>query len=187
MNLDKDFECLDNLLDEKFLEENILIRRKLNTDTNEEYYEKSLNLSILDDLELSEEELDYTIKCLGTRGIIVIGNTSYYSGMYDNYLQIEEDNDDKSKKVMPKKVIKKDIEQYHKTKDINLRNKIVEDYIPIIDSIADSYSKFSHIDKDILASYGYEGLLVALERYDTEKTKKEIMKSPILGITFKMG
>jgi len=57
---------------------------------------------------------------------------------------------------------------YNDTKDKNLKEKLVESYIPLIKHIVNrmAISLPSYVDNEDLISYGVFGLLQAIERYD---------------------
>lgn len=63
---------------------------------------------------------------------------------------------------------------YNDTRDSNIKEKIIEKYIPLIKHIVNrlAISLPSYIDTDDLISYGMFGLLQAIDRYDASKGVK---------------
>lgn len=65
-------------------------------------------------------------------------------------------------------------QEYRKTKSKELRDRLVENYIPLVNIIAGriAISLPAHIDRDDLISSGFFGLLDAVERYDLKRQNK---------------
>lgn len=67
------------------------------------------------------------------------------------------------------KAIKKELfEEYHRTKDISLRNKIVEEYLYMVDILVRKYIN-KGVDYEDLYQVGSMALVFAVERYDPSK------------------
>ena len=64
--------------------------------------------------------------------------------------------------------------KYHEKKTSEIRDQLVEVYLPLVNIIAGrvSISLPAHIDKDDLISSGFFGLLDAIERYDFSRGNK---------------
>ncbi len=65
-------------------------------------------------------------------------------------------------------------EQYGKKKDREIRDKLVEHYLPMVNLIAGrlAISLPAHIERDDLISSGFFGLLDAVDRYDVSRGNK---------------
>lgn len=65
-------------------------------------------------------------------------------------------------------------ESYQNTKNIELRNKLAEHYLPLVRIIAGriAISLPQHVDRDDLLSSGFFGLLDAIERYELARGNK---------------
>ena len=61
--------------------------------------------------------------------------------------------------------------EYGKTRAKELRDRLVENYMPLVNVIAGriAISLPSHVDRDDLISSGFFGLLDAVERYDFKR------------------
>lgn len=79
---------------------------------------------------------------------------------------------------MAEKLLDKDVHRlwldYKKTGCIEVRNKLIENYLPLVNVIAGriAISLPAHVDRDDLISSGFFGLLDAIERYDLDKKNK---------------
>ena len=64
--------------------------------------------------------------------------------------------------------------EYIKTRDKEVRNRLVENYLPLVNMIAGriAISLPPHIDRDDLISSGFFGLMDAVERYDLKRQNK---------------
>ena len=63
---------------------------------------------------------------------------------------------------------------YRETRSPEIRDKIVEKYLPLVNIIAGRVvvGLPAHVDRDDLVSSGFFGLLDAIERYDVERGNK---------------
>ena len=63
---------------------------------------------------------------------------------------------------------------YSQNKDIEIRNKLVEHYLPLVNTIAGrlAISLPNHVDTDDLKVSGYFGLMDAIDRYDYNRGNK---------------
>ncbi len=61
------------------------------------------------------------------------------------------------------------IKRYRETKDIHLRNQIIEDNMKLVKTIAADYATRTKEKKRYLESYGYEGLILAVDEFDPER------------------
>ena len=60
--------------------------------------------------------------------------------------------------------------EYKETNNIELRNQLIENYLPLVNKIAGhiSYNLPSHIERDELMSSGFFGLMDAVTRFDVD-------------------
>ncbi len=60
--------------------------------------------------------------------------------------------------------------EYKKTDNVDLRNQLIENYLPLVNKIAGhiAYNLPSHIERDELMSSGFFGLLDAVTRFDID-------------------
>lgn len=62
--------------------------------------------------------------------------------------------------------------EFHKTKDIRLRNKIIENNLRLVYDVAFKLSKICTVPVDDLVQIGSIGLITAVERYDPSRSVK---------------
>lgn len=74
-------------------------------------------------------------------------------------------------RMIEEKQVLFDLSEYASTKDLLLRNKIIEENIYLVKRAAYHYSKDTGIDQSELESFGYEGLIYAVEHFDFSKNK----------------
>lgn len=70
------------------------------------------------------------------------------------------------KRILSEKVVDEMLIEYHQTDDINIRNKVVINYIYIVKLLAKKISEQTGISVEDLEESGYEGLIKAIEKYD---------------------
>ena len=65
-------------------------------------------------------------------------------------------------------------EEYQKNKNTDIRDQLVEHYLPMVNIIAGrlAISLPPHVDRDDLISSGFFGLLDAVDRYDYRRGNK---------------
>ena len=165
-----EFEKLKNRVNDSFLDKNLKCRKKIEEDTLEEHMEVYLPLGCIDRLHLSEEEEIFIIDYLGSLGIPVLGRTSCYSDICDNYTQALHLRR-KQANLLTEEEQKNCLEEYQKTKDINLRNRLVESNLPLVNYLSRKYSYIYGVEEEVLESYGAEGLILAIDTYDPTRGK----------------
>lgn len=165
-------EELKELINDSFLDRHLKCKKRIEEDTLEEVVDKFLPLNCIDNLGLSEEEVVFIIHYLGSLGILVRGRTSCYSGICDNYIQTARLNRNSiSKDALTKEETKRYLEEYQRTKDITIRNKIVESNLLLVKYLSEKYSNLYGVEQEVLESYGVEGLMMALDTYDPARGK----------------
>lgn len=172
METNKCLEELKGLINDSFLDRHLKYKKRIEEDTLEEVVDYFLSLNCIDSLGLSEEELVFIIHYLGSLGILVRGRTSCYSGICDNYIQIARlKRNSISKEALTEEETKKYLEEYRRTKDITIRNKIVESNLFLVRYLSFQYSNLYGVEQEVLESYGAEGLIMALDTYDPTRGK----------------
>ncbi len=164
MNFDK----LKELVNDSFLDKNLKCRKRRNEEGKEEV-EIYLPLSCIDKFKLEEEEEVFIIQYLGSKGIEVKGSSSCYSDVCDNYIQYGKMRLYKKAYKLPKEVQQSYLEEYEKSRDIKIRNKLVEANLYIIKIFSRKYQFAFGYDYDLLMSYGSEALISSIENYDSTK------------------
>ena len=60
------------------------------------------------------------------------------------------------------------INKYQKTYDKKIKEQLIENNISLVRKIAKKYTVFESIDIDELCSYGYEGLIIAINKFNPD-------------------
>ena len=169
----EDYERLDGFLEEVLIPKYAQLKR---------FYEKkcfnkinrkqmsywSIQLCRITDLKLNEEEFKHVMDYLNHLGIRVGGSDPILASMFENYDHVR---DHSRLDVMPKvseEVKRQKLEEYQKNKSLELRNEIVLMYSHIVEHVAYKYVVQTGFKIQELESYGYEGLIYAVERFDPQ-------------------
>lgn len=164
-----------------YIEEHVMnhvnYKRKIDSNTNEEYYEGSYPLHHLYKVTIQDDEIEYVFNKLNEKGILVVGDSPVLYGDFENYRYVikpmyskpkeqfdKEKNDALIKELKNMKVeTSEDKEKY----DI-LRKQIISMNARFVDYIVSAFNCNEFSDEE-LASYGYEGLIIAVDKFNPEK------------------
>lgn len=170
-------EELDLYID-KTVMDRVKYKRKINPETNEDYYEGTYKLSFFYRDNLTDEEIEYVFHELNHRQILVVGNSSVLYSDFENYryvrrpmnrFQKEEFDEEKFNELIFKfKTMKQETEE-EQEEAILLRKKIISMNTRLVDFMVDRFNTNNEFDSDELASYAYEGLISAVDNYDLDK------------------
>jgi len=195
----EDYSKLDYFLD------NILIPRytKIKKHYEKKSYLKenqeqssyfSISLTHIMQLPLNEEEFRHVMEYLKQEGIRVGGNDVSLTGEFDNYDYIHDASLIPILRDVSEEVKNKKIEEYQREPNLDLRNEIVLLHLEIVESVAYKYSLHTGFKMSELMSYGYEGLIYAVEKFNYDLNKEffsyayTVVKSFILrGIALLSG
>lgn len=77
-------------------------------------------------------------------------------------------------KVATKQAVSELWDEYHRTRSVELRNQLIENYVPIVNKLAEIMARrlWPRVTADELASAGYDGLISAVTSYDPERGVK---------------
>ena len=163
----EDFEYLNEFLD-SMIDKNLICRNRLSRSDNEKF-DRSIMLYDIEMCNFDDEELNYVMNYLNDRNICVLGSSpALYTG-FPNYRYVLKSSVPRKSLELSQEEQFELIKKYRKTHDITYRNKVVESFIRMVNSIAVKYIDITGIDQDELASYGYEGLMVAIDNLDLSK------------------
>ena len=113
-----------------------------------------------------DTEFKYIMNYLKDKDIFVRGTDSFLNGEFDNYQYCVSQKSYKDFHNVDPSLFLKDILEYRSNPTIEVRNKFIEKNMKIVSWIAFRYSFLTGIEIDELNSYGVEGLMLALERFD---------------------
>ena len=122
---------------------------------------------ILQKIKLYKETKDKRLQ--NEKGIYIcdINDTVDYDVEKFDYVTIYK-NSKLSLPISSAEILQK-IKLYKETKDKRLQNEIIKESMVLVPDIARRYSKNTHIDQQELESYGYEGLVKALEKFNINR------------------
>ena len=162
-------------LDEKI--ENNLIERYLNIKTIEKDGEvsifKTISLTKLESLNFDDEEIYYVMDYLKEKNIYVVGFSKATYTIFDNFIDIHSKSSQNKKYQidLDEKTQIQLLKSYRNTRNLEVRNTLILAYLKLVNRNAASFSNAFNFDVEELESYGYEGLIMALENYDFNKSK----------------
>lgn len=162
-----EFEYLDEFIDK--LIDKCLIYRKNQYRANDGTIEKNIKLSEIERYGFEDEELEYIMNYLKERDIYVLGSSPAVYTVFDNYRYIRKESVPRTSVELPEEEQIELIKKYQETNNLKYRNKLAESYIRMVNCYALKYVDLTGIDLDELASYGYEGLLFAIDNMDLSK------------------
>jgi len=147
-----DLERLDTYLEE------VLIPNYIKTKITNNKQRKKLSFYIQEKdllaLDLKKMELEYIKNYLRAQHIWIKEDNVKISEGQSLIKSIEQNE------------LMKKIKEYKRTKNIKLRDEIITNNIPLVRYLAYKYAIYAQIDKEELESFGYEGLMIALEKYN---------------------
>ena len=161
-----DFTKLDEFLD-TYIKNNYRCKRK-----DDDTYEVSIQLNKILKLKLCEKELEHVFEYLNQRNIQVRGYSPNFDSEFINYTYIRRFNSIPFPERIDGYKVEENIELYHKTKDIKLRNEIAEQTMRLVPFVSYNYAMLFDYDINELNSYGYEALLNAIEKFNPKVNYK---------------
>ncbi len=165
----EDYDSLDEYLEKEFIPNNIQTKKYKDKATGDIEFYSSIQLNRILQLRLSEEEVAYTINFLESRDIRVAGINSTLDAEFNNYDYITTYKSKNLPEVVPWEQQAEWFKQYSETKDLRIREKIVEANMRLVPFITYKLSIFYKVDINELNSFGYEALLSAIEYFDVTK------------------
>lgn len=183
-----DFRDLENYLIKEFIPNNIAKKKRANLNKEYEFdsegYYLSIQLNKIVALRLSEEEFRYTINFLNENGIHVGGILSDLQPEFTNYDFVRTYKDSRSPDVLPiplsaeeqKELLIKynEFEDRECKETIEIRNKLINSNLRLVRFIASRYAGYTKLSVHELESYGYEGLIYAINHFDIKRDNKFI-------------
>ena len=168
---------MDYLL-KKYIDNYILNRinykKKYDEQTDTFYFLKTIPLSIIERSSVVEEDYECLFEYLKANDVYVVGDSPAIYSDFDNYIYVKKESTLKLSKAISKDELNNMFKEYKACQDedekIFLRNKIVEKNLKLVKKVV---NKYHNIDKSIkreeIESYGFEGLIKAVENYCIDK------------------
>ena len=158
---------------EKFLDKEIVSKYTKSTrnDFAEPKFEQTVQFNMLVKLGLSELELMHAFRYLGGLNIKIVGISPDVDAdlNIENYNYIRTFKESEKELFEASKNDEERIAQYQQNKDVLLRNEILKNNLRLVSFVAYKYSIITGINIHELESFGYEGLIYATEKFNTNK------------------
>lgn len=161
----EDYTELDNYLETRFIPNYVLMKKRKN-DNGEIIYFPSIRLHHITALKLSEAEFEHVMNYLKEKNIRVGGKSAALESEFENYDYITTYKSSALPTSVPSNVTLEKIRLYKETGNKKIRDEIIVDNMRLVPYVAYRYAATSKIDENELESYGYEGLIIALEKFD---------------------
>lgn len=159
---------------EKYILENYL-ERIVSIDEEGRKYIKEKDFN---DLSLNNDEKKFFLSIIKNNNIKIKKDKE----LIDDIEELEKDEKDFLENfVLPDSLTKEEnlelLKKYRDTKDATLKEKLVLGNLGLVDKIAKQYIKSDEDSIDELRSYGYEGLLKAIDAFKFDSTRKKNFSS----------
>lgn len=161
----EDYEELDEYLEKRFIPTYVLLKQKKNENGEIELF-PSIRLHHIMALKLSEAELEHVMNYLKEKNIRVGGKGATLDKEFDNYDYVTTYKESALPLSVPTSVTLQKIIQYKQSNDQKVREEIITDNMRLVPYVAYRYAMSTGINQHELESYGYEGLILALENFD---------------------
>ena len=162
----ENYDELDKFLEEQFIPENVVMMKKRKSEDSEGNLYPFIQLNKITKLRLSDLEVKHAMEYLKSRGITVRGIDSSIDQEFDNYDYYRTYKN----QMLPHELTSDETLQklaiYQATKDPFIREQIILGNLRLVPYIAYKYGIMYGIDSKLLESYGYEGLIMSLDKID---------------------
>ena len=161
----EDYKELDEYLEKRFIPAYVLLKKRKNSEGELERF-PSIRLHHIMALKLSEAELEHVMNYLKEKNIRVGGKGATLDGEFENYDYVTTYKESALPLSVSSSVTLQKISLYKQNKDLKLMEEIITDNMRLVPYVAHRYAIATSINQHELESYGYEGLILALEKYD---------------------
>jgi len=163
----ENYQELDEFLEE-FIACNVVMKRQIDKKTGETLVFPSIRLNLIVELELSELEQKYVMEYLSSKDIRVCGYSESLESEFKNYDYYRTYKNTELPKPFTREEEYQKFSSYQKNKDPKLREELILHNMRLVPFLVCKYAKFYDINIHELESYGYEGLLVAIEKFNVK-------------------
>lgn len=166
--ISSDFTSLDEYIKNTFIPDHIMYEERKNQKDLEKDLFAYVRLTDLLRLNLSEAEVEHVMNYLSDLNIYVNGQSIVFANEFDNY-NYKSNYNMKLPKSLSKEEQKRLFKEYEETKSKEVKDKLVKGNMKLVPKFCYKYAKATGIDIEELNSYGYEGLIEAIDSYDSAK------------------
>lgn len=161
----EDYKELDEYLETRFIPTYVLLKKRKNANGEIEHF-PSIRLHHIMALKLSEAEFEHVMNYLKEKNIRVGGKGATLDKKFENYDYVTTYKESALPLSVPSNVTLQKIKLYKQNGDQKLREEIISDNMRLVPYVAYKYAISTSINQHELESYGYEGLILALENFD---------------------
>jgi len=161
----EDYKGLDEYLETRFIPTYVLLKQRKNANGKIDHF-PSIRLHHIMALKLSEAELEHVMNYLKEKNIRVGGKGATLDGEFNNYDYVTTYKESALPLSVPSNVTLEKIRLYKQSNDQEIKEEIITDNLRLVPYVAYKYAIATQINQHQLESYGYEGLILALEKFD---------------------
>jgi len=161
----EDYKELDEYLETRFIPAYVLLKQRKNDKGEIEHF-PSIRLHHIMALKLSEAELEHVMNYLKDKNIRVGGKGATLDKEFDNYDYVTTYKESALPLSVPSNITLQKIGLYKQNNDKKLREEIITENMRLVPYVTYRYAMSTGINQHELESYGYEGLILALENFD---------------------
>lgn len=168
---DDDINKLSIFLKNEFIPNYIKCKIIINKKTLDEEKIYFIDFKDILDLNYSFEQIEFILNYLAEDNIMVIsryGKPYFLDGDFDNCIFAKFSGSLKFPDKLDSYTQRLMFQEYKTTHNKDIRSKLIESNMKLVLSISIEYAKKLNMDVLELNSYGYEGLIIAVDRYDPE-------------------
>lgn len=163
----ENYDELDEYLEKRFIPTYVILKKGKKIDGETERF-PSIRLHHIMALKLSEAELEHVMDYLKKKNIRVGGKGSTLDGFFENYDYVTTYKESALPLSIPADETLQKIILYKKNNDKKLKEEIITDNLRLVPYVAYRYAISTGIDQHELESYGYEGLILSLDKFDVD-------------------
>lgn len=167
--ISEDWSKLDTFLAEQFIPTYITMKPMIDDTTKEKLYYPSIQLNFIVKLQCCELEVAHIMNYLKEKGIYVTGSATSLIGEFENYDYVSPTKNSEKKSediVISPKLTAEKLKKFKENNSMKLRNEIIVENMHLVQYIAQQIHQHTHIDAQELESFGYEGLIKAVDGFD---------------------
>ena len=161
----RNYKQLDEFLETEFIPKYLKMNREKNSNGKYKIF-PAIEYDDLVKLHFNDNELRHVIEYLENVGIVVVGITPMV--FTDNYDYARMHKDPTIPEYDPEQDDVSLMRDYQRTLNLQTRDKVILNNIRLVDYVAYRFFRFTKINIHELQSYGYEGLIDAIESFDSE-------------------
>lgn len=161
----EDYRELDEYLETRFIPTYVLLKQRENDNGEIEHF-PSIRLYHIMALKLSEAELEHVMNYLKEKNIRVGGKGATLDKEFENYDYVTTYKESALPSSVSPNITLQKIKLYKQNGDQKLKEEIITDNMRLVPYVVYRYAIATKINRHELESYGYEGLILALESFD---------------------